>query len=93
MLGLLGITTGQVSSSPFLGLFRVVPALPPTRFTFQALYLNIAKVLLRPVTLVVITAISFILFDLDVEVVWEDEGDLNDNNQFEDPADFDRLNI
>lgn len=90
MLGLLGINTGKVTSSPFLGLFRV--AAPPVRFSFQALYLSLAKVLLRPITLVLITAVSFILFDLDFEVVWEDEEDL-DNTQFEDPADFDHLNI
>lgn len=91
MLGLLGINTGKVTSSPLFGLFRVVA--PPVRFSFQALYLSLAKALLRPITLVLITVVSFILFDLDFEVVWEDEEDDFDNTQFEDPADFDRLNI
>ncbi|KAF8923529.1 hypothetical protein BGZ52_009553 [Haplosporangium bisporale] len=67
MLGLLGINTGKVTSSPFFGLFRVVAS--PVRFSFQALYLSLAK------------------------VVWEDEEDDFDNTEFEDPADFDRLNI
>ncbi|KAF9905424.1 hypothetical protein EC991_001652 [Linnemannia zychae] len=97
MLGLLGLATGQVSSvasttttTPFFGLFRVF-SVEPIRFNYQALYLAFAKSLFRPVPLICIAVVSFILFDLDFDVVWDD--DLGDENQrWEDPADFDRLN-
>ncbi|KAF9281522.1 hypothetical protein BGZ68_006580 [Mortierella alpina] len=82
MLGLLGLgTAGIVSSNPittpFAGLFRIVTS-QQARFSYQALHLTLAKVLLRPATLVFITVLSFIVFDLDFEVVWE-EGDWDDD--------------
>ncbi|KAG0376196.1 hypothetical protein BGX24_008136 [Mortierella sp. AD032] len=101
MLGLLGLATGQVSSAtstttsttiPFFGLFRVF-SVEPIRFTYQALFQAFAKCLFRPVPLIFIAVVSFILFDLDFEVVWDDDDDLEDDNQrWEDPAGFDRLN-
>ncbi|KAF9122763.1 hypothetical protein BGW39_009510 [Mortierella sp. 14UC] len=99
MLGLLGLATGQVSSAastittttPFFGLFRVF-SVEPVRFTFQALYQAFAKGLFRPVPLICIAVVSFILFDLDFEVVWDDDDLGDDNQRWEDPADFDRWN-
>ncbi|KAI1319079.1 hypothetical protein EDD11_004968 [Mortierella claussenii] len=101
MLGLLGLGTGTGSfTTPFFGLFRLAAA-EPVRFTYSSLYLKLAKVLLRPTTLLFITLLSFIAFDLDFEVVWEDEevedtdsdSDDNDRRLWQDPADFDRLGI
>jgi hypothetical protein len=93
MLGLLGLGTGKSSfNSPLFGFFRI--AIEPVRFTYRALFLNLAKVLLRPSTLLFITVLSFIAFDLDFEVVWEEgeEDDAGNNNQnWEDPAAFHRL--
>ncbi|KAF9287446.1 hypothetical protein BGZ88_008604 [Linnemannia elongata] len=102
MLGLLGLGTGQVSSAtttttttPFFGLFRVF-SVEPVRFTYQALYQSFAKGLFRPLPLVLVAVVAFILFDFDFEVIWDDDDDDlgGDNNQrWEDPADFDRLNV
>lgn len=93
MLGLLGLGTGKRSfTTPFFGFFRI--ATEPVRFTYQALCLNLVKVLLRPSTLFFIIVFSFIAFDLDFEVVWEEgeEDDPgNDNQEREDPPDFDHL--
>ncbi|KAF9109346.1 hypothetical protein BGX27_007731 [Mortierella sp. AM989] len=94
MLGLSGLGTGNGSfTTPFFGLFRFAFK-EPVRFTFQAFYLNLAKSLFRPTTLIFITAVSFIVFDLDFEVVWE-EGDEdeeeNDTRQWQNPEDFDRI--
>ncbi|KAG0367670.1 hypothetical protein BGZ54_003466 [Gamsiella multidivaricata] len=71
-------------------------AFQPVRFTYQALFLSLAKVLFRPTTVLIIAVLSFIVFDLDFEVVWEegdedDEDDEDDDQLWEDPADFDRL--
>ncbi|KAF8948013.1 hypothetical protein BGZ47_006876 [Haplosporangium gracile] len=103
MLGLLGLGTGQVSSAttattatttPFFGLFKIF-SVEPIRFTYQALYQAFAKSLFRPLPLVLIAVVAFILFDFDFEVIWDDDDDdLGDDNQrWEDPADFDRLNV
>ncbi|KAF9898207.1 hypothetical protein BX616_004349 [Lobosporangium transversale] len=96
MLGLLGLGTDKRSfTAPFFGLFRIAIS-EPVRFTYRALYLKLAKILLRPTTLLFITLFSFIVFDLDFEVVWEDEGEEDDDNhdhQWQDPTDFHRLGI
>ncbi|KAF9959469.1 hypothetical protein BGZ70_008827 [Mortierella alpina] len=89
MLGLLGLgTAGIVSSTPFTtpfaGLFRIVTS-QQARFSFQALHLALAKVLLRPATLLCITVLTFIVFDLDFDVVRE-EGDWDDDTDTCHPA-------
>lgn len=91
MLGLLGLGTGKPSFTAFSSFFRIVA--DPPRFTYQALLLSLAKVLLRPSTLLFITVLSFTLFDLDFDIVWEvgEEEDADNDTQQDDLADSDRI--
>ncbi|KAF9090477.1 hypothetical protein BGX29_011449 [Mortierella sp. GBA35] len=101
MLGLLGLGTGQVSSPttttttaiPFFGLFRIL-SVEPARFTYQSLFQALAKGLFRPASLIFVAVVSFVLFDFDFEVVWDDDNDDDDddNQRWEDPADFAQFN-
>ncbi|KAF9405585.1 hypothetical protein BGZ94_003460 [Podila epigama] len=68
MLGLLGIGTGKVTPSPFLGLFHIAT---PERFSFQALYLQFAKA--RSGAFIVLTAAALIFWSVGFEIVWEEE--------------------
>ncbi|KAF9432458.1 hypothetical protein BGZ76_010787 [Entomortierella beljakovae] len=84
MLGLLGLGTGsgKFNTPPLFGLFSIAFK-APARFAYQDLYQSLARVIFRPTTLLVIIVVALVVLDIDFEVVWEEGGeeDVDDNDQ------------